>query len=71
MLTELELLLLTPGSAHTRAQRGLLSRLRERVETSFSQLWSRFVERVYSRSWAGLWSTIKLKLLHLNLCLNS
>ena len=70
LLTELGLLLLTPASAPTRAQRALLSSLRERVETSFSQLWSRFVDRVYSRSWAGLWSTIKLKLLHLNLCLN-
>ena len=41
--------------------------LRERVETTFSQLWGRFVDRVFSRSWAGLWTTIKLKLLHYNL----
>ena len=70
LLQELELLLLTPASASTSAQRALLSSLRERVETTFAQLWNRFVDRVYSRSWDGLWSTIKLKLLHLNLCLN-
>ena len=68
LLEETDLLLLTPASATT--QRALLSSLRERVETTFSQLWARFVDRVYSRSWHGLWSTIKLKLLHLNLCLN-
>lgn len=68
LLAETGLLLLTPASA-TR-ERALLSSLRERVETTFSQLWSRFVDRVYSRSWHGLWNTIKLKMLHLNLCLN-
>lgn len=51
-------------------KRALVCSWRERVETSFSQLWSRFVDRVYSRCWNGLWTTIKLKLLHLNLCLN-
>jgi transposase len=62
-----ELLLLTPADA-PKPQRALLSALRERVETSFSQLWSRFVDLVYSRSWNGLWNTIKLKMLHFNLC---
>jgi transposase len=67
---EADLLLLTPASAgENRAQRALISRLRERVETTFSALWARFVDRVFSRSWEGLWSTIKLKLLHHNLCL--
>jgi transposase len=61
------LLLLTPADA-PKPQRALLSALRERVETSFSQLWSRFVDLVYSRSWHGLWNTVKLKLLHFNLC---
>lgn len=64
---EAELLLLTPADA-SKAQKALLSSLRERVETSFSQLWSRFVDRVFSRSWNGLWNTIKLKMLHFNLC---
>ena len=68
LLEETGWLLLTPASA-TR-ERALLSSLRERVETTFSQLWNRFVDRIYSRSWHGLWNTIKRKMLHLNLCLN-
>jgi hypothetical protein len=66
---EAEVLLLTPadGGARRSAQRALLSSVRERVETTLSQMWSRFVDRVFSRSWAGLWTTIKLKLLHYNL----
>ena len=66
---EAETLLLTPadGGARQSAQRALLSSVRERVETTLSQMWSRFVDRVFSRSWTGLWTTIKLKLLHYNL----
>lgn len=64
--TEAALLLLTPADA-PKPQKALLSSLRERVETSFSQLWSRFVDLVYSRSWNGLWNTIKLKVLAFNL----
>jgi hypothetical protein len=63
---ESELLLLTPQESGGR--RALISSLRERVETTFSELWARFVDRVFSRSWHGLWSTIKLKMLHYNLC---
>jgi transposase len=67
---EAGLLLLTPASAgEDRARRALISAVRERVETTFSSLWARFVDRVGSRSWEGLWCTIKLKLLHHNLCL--
>jgi transposase len=66
LLEEADLLLLTPADAQP--QRALLSSIRERVETTFSQLWARFVDCVYSRSWNGLWNTIKLKMLHLNLC---
>src|SRR4029453_1018517 len=68
LLAEAELLLLTTAEATDR--RPLISSLRERVETPFSQLWERFIDRVFSRSWDGLWNTIKLKTLHLNLCLN-
>lgn len=68
LLAEAQLLLLTPASAgDNKQQRRLISSMRERVETTFSALWTRFVDRVLSRSWEGLWSTIKLKLLHLNL----
>jgi hypothetical protein len=67
---EAGLLLLTPASAgENRAQRALISGVRERVETTFSALWARFIDRGGSRSWEGLWCTIKLKLLHHNLCL--
>ena len=67
---EADLVLLTPAVAgENRALRALISSLRERVETTFSALWVRFIDRVFSRSWDGLWSTIKLKLLHHNLCL--
>ena len=65
---EADLQLLTPASAgENRAQRALISSVRERVETTFSALWARFIDRVSARSWEGLWSTIKLKLLHHNL----
>jgi hypothetical protein len=62
---ESETLLITTADAGR--QRALISSLRERVETFFSQLWSMFVDQVYSRSWQGLWNTIKLKLLSYNL----
>jgi hypothetical protein len=39
------------------------SLIRERVEGVFSSLWERFATRVYSRSWNGLWNTLKLKML--------
>ena len=45
----------------------LLAQVRQAVETSFSQLWYKFVDRVFSRSWRGLWNTIQLKVLHYNL----
>lgn len=67
---EAGLVLLTPAAAgENKTQRALISRLRERVETTFSALWAHFIDRVFSRSWEGLWSTLKLKLLHHNLCL--
>lgn len=66
LMEEAELLLLTPAEAGN--LRALVSSIRERVETTFSQLWALFVDRVFSRSWNGLWNTIKLKILHFNLC---
>jgi IS5 family transposase len=59
-------LLVTPGHA-PKEQRALVSSVRERIETLFSGLWQRFVDRVYSRSFDGLWSAIKVKMLHYNL----
>ena len=70
LVDEAGLLLLTPASAGAnRERRALISAVRERVETTFSGLWARFIDRVGSRSWEGLWCTLKLKLLHHNLCL--
>jgi hypothetical protein len=63
---EYEVMLIDPQQAGDK--RALISSLRERIETTNSGLWNRFVDRVYSRSFAGLWSVIKLKMLHYNLC---
>src|SRR5262249_55436455 len=65
-MEEAERLRLTPAAVGELRSR--VSSIRERVETTFSQLWARFVDRVFSRSWNGLWNTIKLKILHFNLC---
>lgn len=65
---EAELLLITPADAPKESERrALISSLRERIETTFSQLCNCFLDRVRSRSWNGLWNTLKLKLLHFNL----
>lgn len=40
----------------------LLCSVRERVETTFSELWQRFNTQVYSRSWLGLWTSMLLKM---------
>lgn len=63
---ETGLVIITPRDGGTR--RALVSSVRERIETLFSQLWSKFIDRVFSRSWTGLWNTVKLKLLNYNLC---
>ena len=49
-------------------QKCLLAQVRQAIETSFSQLWYKFVDRVFSRSWRGLWNTVQLKIIHYNLC---
>jgi len=62
---EAELLLITRQDAPER--KFLLSQVRQAIETSFSQLWHQFIDRVFSRSWHGLWNTIKLKVLFYNI----
>ena len=62
---EAEMLLITRDQAP--AHRFVLSRVRQQVETTFSQLWGKFVDRVFSRSWTGLWNTLQLKVLYYNL----
>lgn len=44
------------------------SKIRSRVETTFGELWSRFTDRIYSRSWLGLWNTLLLKMFECKLC---
>ena len=62
---EVELLMLTRRDKPDK--RMLLGGLRARVEVAFAYLWTKFLDRIYSRSWLGLWNTVKLKLLHHNL----
>jgi len=63
---EAQMLLITRDQAP--AHRFLLSQVRQQVETTFSQLWRKFVDRVFSRSWTGLWTTLQLKVLYYHLC---
>ena len=65
LAAENELLLITRRDVPDR--RELHSSVRQVIETLFSQLWHKFIDRVFSRSWQGLWNTIKLKLLSYNL----
>jgi hypothetical protein len=44
-----------------------VSRARQQGESSLSGLWRRFIDRVYARSWHGLWTSLLLKILHFNL----
>lgn len=60
-----DMLLITRDQAPD--HRFVLSQVRQGVETTFSQLWHRFVDRVFSRSWLGLWNTVQLKVLSYNL----
>src|SRR6266850_1101579 len=64
---ELDLLLISRQDI-SKHWKYLHSQVRQRVETCFSLLWNRFIQRVFSRSWLGLWNTIQLKVLHYNLC---
>ena len=44
-----------------------ISQVRQRIESSFSSLWRRFADRVYSRSWQGLWTSLLVKILGFNM----
>jgi transposase len=63
---EAQMLLITRDQAP--AHRFVLSQVRQQVETTSSQLWRKFVDRVFSRSWSGLWNTLQLKVLYYTLC---
>lgn len=61
-------LFLTRADIESQKLKILHSTIRQRVEGIFSSLWERFATRVYSRSWHGLWNTLKLKLLDYKMC---
>ena len=62
---EADLFVLTRAEAPEKKY--LLAPVRQAMETSFSQLWYRFLDRVFSRSWHSLWNTLQLKLIYYNL----
>ena len=62
---EAERLLITRDQAP--AHRFVLSQVRQRVETTLSQVWWKFGDRIFRRSWRGLWNTLQLKVLYYNL----
>jgi IS5 family transposase len=64
-LEEAGMLVLTRAEAPEKKY--LLAQVRQAIETSFSQLWYKFLDRIFSRSWRGLWNTVQLKVLHYNL----
>ena len=66
LIEEVDMLMLTRADATDRKK--LLSQIRQQIETTFSQLWLKFIDRVFSRSWLGLWNTLQLKVLFYNLC---
>lgn len=65
LMEENDCLLITKQDARQRKRR--LPPVRQRIEAGFSMLWHHFIDRVFSRSWMGLWNTILLKLLFFNL----
>src|SRR5215510_5697277 len=66
IIEQTDVLVLTRQDAPDKKK--LLSQVRQRIETTFSQLWYDFIDRVFSRSWRGLWITLRLKVLFYNLC---
>lgn len=65
LLEENSCLLITKQDARNRNRR--LPPVRQQIEAGFSILWHHFIDRVFSRSWIGLWNTLLLKLLFFNL----
>jgi hypothetical protein len=63
-----EVLFITRADIKEEELKKVHSLVRQRVETIFSGLWRRFANRVYSRSWLGLWNTLQIKMLDYKLC---
>ena len=65
MAEEAELWRITRDQAP--AHKWLLRQVRQGIEPTFSQVWRKFVDRVFRRSGHGLWNTLQLKVLYYNL----
>lgn len=63
ILEETGLLVITKDEVSAESKL-FISQLRQRVETTFSQLWNLFVDRIPARSFRGLWDAILLKLIY-------
>ena len=59
--------LLSAPDVADKDRRRFLHRMRKRIETTLSQLWALMLDRVFSRSFLGLWNTLLLKILFHNL----
>jgi hypothetical protein len=68
MFEEEGVLFLTRNDIAEAELKKLHSKLRNRVETTFGELWRRYTDRIYSRSWLGLWNTLLLKMFECKLC---
>ena len=68
MYEEEGILFITRADIESRSLKITHSLIRQRVEGIFSSLWERFATRGHSRSWRGLWNTLKLKMLDYKLC---
>jgi Transposase DDE domain len=62
---EADMLVLTRAEAPEKKY--LLAQVRQAIETTLSPLWYQFLDRVFSRSWRGLWNTVQLKVIYYNL----
>lgn len=68
LLAEQYGVLLVTRSHAPKPLRALISCIRQKIESVFSSFWNRFVDLVFSRSLTGLWSVIRVKMLHYTLC---
>ena len=63
---EADMLVLTRADAPE--EKYLLAQVRQAIETSLSQFWYHFLDRLLCRSGRGLWNTVQPKILYCNLC---
>jgi len=69
LFEDTNMLIITRADTPDILQKQLISRVRQPIESFFSQLWRRFIDRVFARSFTGLWTSLKLLLLFYNLSL--